>query len=119
MVHRFFSAEAGLEHEAFLRAPFAAPVQFWVGQPTTTPGLGAARELSVGGLSFESDDVLTSGTRVHLQFVVDARPLSVTGEVVRVAKGGVLFAAGMGLKFIDLTADDSRAIIEYVVRSRG
>jgi hypothetical protein len=117
MAHKLSQPDAGAEHEAFLRAPFSGAVQFSVGA-NPTPALGEGRELSVGGLFLESDEVLSPGTRARLHFEVATRPIDVTGEVVRVVKGGVLHAAGMGWRFVDLNADDSRTVIEYVISRR-
>jgi c-di-GMP-binding flagellar brake protein YcgR len=117
MVHKAVPPGSAIEHEAFLRAPYAGRVEFWVGTSATGPGLGAGRELSVGGLFVQSDEVLAEGSRATLKFDVGARTVTVRGEVVRVVKGGMLHAAGMGMRFLDLTPDDQRTIIEYVVNT--
>lgn len=115
MVHKRPHSGAEPEHDAFLRAPFSGTVHFWSGPPGLEPALGQARELSVGGLFMESDALLTEGAHATLRFSVAAHVITVSAEVVRVEKGGMLHAAGMGLRFLDLSADDSRLVVDYVV----
>ncbi len=103
-----------VEHEDFIRAPLAGPVRFWVSERQS---VAVAREISAGGISLETDELVHSGARVTLQLnVPGGQTLTVLGEVVRTVRGGVLNAATMGVRFVDLVPDHQRSIITYVMR---
>jgi hypothetical protein len=83
-------------------------------------GLDASRQfqvrladVSVGGAFVDTRSVLPAGTMARLKFTLMGRELSVQAEV-RYS----MPSFGMGVRFLDLNADD-RALIEEFIRQRG
>jgi c-di-GMP-binding flagellar brake protein YcgR len=114
MAHSLLHETGMVEHEDFIRAPLMGPVRFWANDRQS---VAVAREISAGGISLETDELVHPGARVTLQLnVPGGQTLTVVGEVVRTVRGGVLNAASMGVRFVDLVPDHQRSIITYVMR---
>ena len=75
-------------------------------------------DVSLGGVFFESDVPLKSGTRVFLSCSLpDQDPLvRATGQVVRVERqsGSGFVVLGVGIKFLDLPEEGRRSIESYI-----
>ena len=68
-----------------------------------------ARDLSGGGAFLETDAPLPRGSLLTLRVdLPDGRAFTVLARVVRQAE------TGMGIAFIDLAADDRRAVLDFV-----
>ena len=72
-----------------------------------------ARDLGGGGAFLETSDPLPHGSLLTLRIdMPDGRSFTVLARVVRRVE------AGMGIAFIDLHADDRRAVLAYVASRR-
>jgi Tfp pilus assembly protein PilZ len=71
-----------------------------------------AADVSGGGAFLRSDLLFEVGELLLLQFALPSgRKLKVRGRVVRASRdGGAEHQAGMGVEFVDLSADDRAAI---------
>jgi hypothetical protein len=95
----------------FARAPLAAVVRTYHWD-RLTPLQG--RDLGAGGIFLESPSPLPHGSLLTLRVDLPGRrSFTVLARVVRQS------ATGMGIAFIDLSAEDRRAVIEYVASRRG
>jgi hypothetical protein len=83
------------------------------------PSDAKASEIGGGGLFLQTEDLVPEGTLVTLRVNLPAgRSFTVLGRVVRTVRGSWarLRRAGMGIQFLDLSAGDRRAVLEYVSR---
>ena len=74
-----------------------------------------SKDVSLGGLFLESDIPVRVGTMLFLSFALPKkkRPLSATGEVVRVlGPGGA--ASGMGIRFVGLSEKARSALEKFL-----
>jgi hypothetical protein len=72
-----------------------------------------ARDLGGGGAFLETPNPLPYGSLLTLRVdLPDGRSFTVLARVVRQAE------SGMGIAFIDLAADDRRAVLNYVASRR-
>jgi hypothetical protein len=72
-----------------------------------------ARDLGGGGAFLETATPLPHGSLLTLRVdLPDGRSFTVLARVVRQAE------SGMGIAFIDLAADDRRAVLDYVASRR-
>ncbi len=76
---------------------------------------GIMHDISSGGIFLSTDQMLPVGTRLHLSFLIDPRRVETHAEVCwqRPAAPGV--EPGVGLRFIDISAED-RDLIEFYIR---
>lgn len=90
------------------------PVQMWV-EERIADGLyfQRAANLSAGGMYLENTIPHPVGTRVALQFTLPdgGPPLRVHAQIVNAAAEDTV---GMGLKFVDLPAEEAERIRKFV-----
>jgi uncharacterized protein (TIGR02266 family) len=102
------------EHREFRRAPLTGTVRFWEWDQART---AQAREVSGGGLFVETPAPMAEGRHVTVRLELPgARGITVLGRVVRTVHGGMLAAAGMGIRFLDLSPSQRRSITDFVER---
>jgi hypothetical protein len=90
----------------YVRAPLAAVIRTYKWD-RLTPLQG--RDLGGGGVFLETSTPLPHGSLLTLRVdLPDRRSFTVLARVVRQTAGG------MGVAFIDLGADDRRAVLDYV-----
>jgi hypothetical protein len=95
----------------YVRAPLAAVVRTYEWD-RLTPLQG--RDLGGGGIFLETSSPLPYGSLLTLRIdLPDRRAFTVLARVVRQSE------SGMGVAFIDLSADDRRAVLDYVATRRG
>lgn len=78
---------------------------------------GIMMDLSTGGLFLSTEQMLPLGTRLHLSFLIDTRRVEGHAEVCWVRKGASGVEPGMGLRFLDVSAED-RDLIEFYIRQK-
>jgi uncharacterized protein (TIGR02266 family) len=101
---------------AYPRAPMPSVVRYY---HWDRPADAKAVEIGGGGLFLQTEDLVPEGTLVTLRVSLPAgRSFTVLGRVVRTVRGGWarLRRAGMGIQFLDLSAGDRRAVLDYVSR---
>jgi uncharacterized protein (TIGR02266 family) len=101
------------------RSSARIPVEMWVEESTERElYFQRGANLSVGGIFLERTIPHVRGTVVTLQFTLpnDTSPLKVRGEIVNV--GEASSELGMGIKFLDLGADDRERIHRFIERAR-
>lgn len=100
------------ENRAFERAPVSGTVRLWEWDRV---GLAQAAEISGGGIFIKTAQVLPEGVHVTMRLDVPGRGgMTVLGRVVRTVKGGMLAAAGMGIRFLDLLPSQRQLLLEFV-----
>ncbi|GMU60200.1 MAG: PilZ domain-containing protein [Myxococcales bacterium] len=100
------------EHRHFRRAPLTGPVRFW---DWSQPRTALAREVSAGGVFVQTPSPMPEGAHVTVRLELPgAQGMTVLGRVVRTVQGGVLAAAGMGIRFLDLSPSQQRRISDFV-----
>ena len=100
----------------FPRAPLASSVRFF---EWNEPHEALASEIGAGGLFLQTDAPIPEGTMLTLRVELPAsRSFTVLGRVVRTVRGGWarLRKAGLAVQFLDLSAGDRRAVLDYVAR---
>jgi len=78
---------------------------------------GIMHDISSGGLFLSTDQMLPIGTKLHLSFLMDTRRVEGHAEVCwqrPSASGG---EPGVGLRFLDISAED-RDLIEFYIRQK-
>lgn len=101
---------------AYPRAPLPSVVRYY---HWDQPSDAKAVEIGGGGLFLQTENLVPEGTLVTLRVSLPAgRSFTVLGRVVRTVRGGWarLRRAGMGIQFLDLSAADRRAVLDYVSR---
>lgn len=78
---------------------------------------GIMMDLSTGGLFLSTEQMLPLGTRMHLSFLMDTRRVEGHAEVCWVRKAAPGVEPGMGLRFLDIPAED-RDLIEFYIRQK-
>jgi type IV pilus assembly protein PilZ len=76
-----------------------------------------ALEIGGGGIFVESNAPLPEGSMLTLRVVLPpGRSFTVLGRVVRTVQGSWARARhpGMGIQFVDLSAEDRRALLDYI-----
>lgn len=102
------------EHRQHRRAPLTGTVRLW---DWNAPRTALAREVSAGGVFVQTDVPMPEGAHVTLRLELPGeRGMTVLGRVVRTVHGGVLAAAGMGIRFLDLSPSQQRSITDFVER---
>lgn len=84
--------------------------------------LFSTHDISVGGLYVQSPIPMRVGARafVSLALPTSATPIRLTAEVVRVDRKAVGSAPkGMGLRFVDVSAAQCRAIEQFCASTQG
>ena len=100
------------EHREFPRVPVSGTVRTWEWNRVSQ---AQAVEISGGGMFVKTREVLPEGTHLTVRLEVPGKGgLTVLGQVVRTVKGGVLAAAGMGIRFLDLLPSQRRLILDFV-----
>ncbi len=83
---------------------------------------GIMQDLSTGGIFMASKQMLPIGTRVRLSFIIGKHQISGHAEVRWLRKPASTLPAGeepgMGLLFVDLSAED-RETIEFYIRQNN
>jgi len=101
---------------AYPRAPLPSVVRYYHwDRPADAKGV----EIGGGGLFLQTENLVPEGTLVTLRVSLPAgKSFTVLGRVVRTVRGGWarLRRAGMGIQFLDLSAGDRRAVLDYVSR---
>lgn len=104
------------EHREFPRAPVGVSVRYW---EWGTARQAEALEVSANGLFLKTPQVLSEGARLTVRLELPGlHGITVLGQVVRTVKGGLLAAAGMGVRFVDLSPSQ-RALINDFVAARA
>jgi len=99
----------------FPRAPLTGPVKFF---NWDRPMQADALEISPEGIFLKTGQALPEGALLTLRLTLPgwAQAFTVLGKVVRTVRGGLLRPAGMGVRFIDISATARASIWEYVAR---
>ncbi|HOW51985.1 MAG TPA: PilZ domain-containing protein [bacterium] len=83
---------------------------------------GIMQDISTGGIFLATKQMLPIGTRLRLSFIIDNRQISGHAEVRWLRQPSPSLPAGidpgMGLLFLDLSADD-RETIEFYIRQQN
>lgn len=66
----------------YIRHPSSVPIRFSVIESGRTPAMSSARNVSRGGLAFESDVPLPIGTRLNIEIPIDEPVFSARAVVV-------------------------------------
>ncbi|MFL5319424.1 MAG: PilZ domain-containing protein [Myxococcaceae bacterium] len=98
---------------AWNRAPFRGSVRFYNWDQVQT---GEVTEISAGGLFLSAPELSPEGTHLTLRLSLpgNSRSFTVLGQVVRTVQGSALRPAGMGIRFIDIAAQDRKSLDEFV-----
>ncbi|MBK7864750.1 MAG: PilZ domain-containing protein [Archangiaceae bacterium] len=95
------------------RAPLTRPVKFfdW-GRAVAADAV----EISASGIFLKTQVLLAEGSMLTLRVALPGQrqAFTVLGKVVRTVKGGMLAAAGMGIRFVDLRPAEREVICAYV-----
>lgn len=105
------------EHREYERTPLSGPVRYWDWDRVQQ---GQASEISGSGIFLKTRELLPEGAHVTLRLELPGqhRGMTVLGRVVRTVHGGLLAAAGMGIRFLDLSPSQ-RQLIQTFVESRS
>lgn len=113
----------GKEHRRFKRAEIAIRIRLRESD-TDIEASFALRDLSEGGLFVHSPILWEPGEKFELSFLLPGagREIHTTGEVARAEDKYLLFpdatgqdpVPGMGIRFLDLSADDRALIREFL-----
>ncbi len=78
---------------------------------------GIMLDISTGGIFLATDQLLPVGTKLHLSFLMETRRVEGHAEVcwIQAAEPGV--EPGVGLRFLDISAED-RDLIEFYIRQK-
>lgn len=100
-------------HRAHDRVPLTGSVKFFLWDKALA---AEGAEVSEGGMFLRTPNPLPEGTMLTVRVVLPgpAGAFTVLAQVIRTVRGGMLRAAGMGLRFVDLGAADRRRLREYV-----
>jgi uncharacterized protein (TIGR02266 family) len=93
-------------------------VEMWVEESTDRElYFQRGANISLGGIFLERTIPHPKGTMVNLQFTLpdESEPIRVKGEIVNV--GEASSELGMGIKFVDLSADDQKRIQDFIRRA--
>ncbi|MGB9600666.1 MAG: PilZ domain-containing protein [Myxococcota bacterium] len=97
------------------RAHTRVPIDIWV-EESRDGELYYQRtaNISEGGLFFERTVPHPKGTIVNLKFTLpnQTEPIKVKGEIVNLPNDAE--GLGMGIKFLDLTDEQKKAILNYI-----
>ena len=106
-------APEGRERRKFARLALAVDVDFNSGNNFYS---GRTRDLSLGGLFVETDVPLQVGAELLLMIRILNKPLEIPGEVAWILLGDHGEVVGIGVRFIELTADARRSIEAFMRR---
>ena len=105
------------EHLESPAVPFSQGVRFWVWNQAKA---GDGLELSENGIFLKTASVESEGQHVTVRLELpNEERFTVLGKVVRTVKGGLIAAAGMGIRFMDLTPSQRQSIGQFVAMRSG
>lgn len=99
---------------AYPRGPINATVRYFA---WNEPHEAVASEIGPGGIFLETADPVEEGSLLTLRVTLPiGRSFTVLGRVVRTVRGSwaKLRKTGMGIQFLDLSASDREAVLDYV-----
>ena len=97
------------------RAPLSGTVRFY---DWNRPLSADATEISASGMFLRTESTLPEGSMVTLRVSLPGlqKAFTVLGKVVRTVRGSLLRPPGLGIQFVDISAQDRRTVLEYVAR---
>jgi uncharacterized protein (TIGR02266 family) len=105
--------ETGADQREFVRVPVSLVVRYWTQRELSDRFIPVLGE---GGLFVATAEPLPVGARINLEITLVRRQWSfkVQGQVVWVNNGGTAEQQGMGVRFVELTAEQRKVIHELV-----
>lgn len=103
------------DHRRFPRAPLTGRVKFY---DWDKPMHADATEISGEGIFLKTPEALPEGALLTLRLSIPGldEAFTVLGRVVRTVRGGFLRPAGMGVRFVDISARARERILAYVAQ---